>query len=803
MRKLLQDLRYGLAMMLKRPGFTLVTLLALALGIGANTAIFSAVNSILLRPLPYPDAEQLVRLHDSKPPQFDEFPVSPGNFTVWREQTNSFENVAAYYTGPPLIMTGNDRPEVFEGARVSASLFPLLKVHPILGRPFTTDEEELDRAQVVLLSHGLWQRRFGSNPGIIGQQITLSDKSYTIIGVMPPDFKFPTDRTELWVPTGFVPEDRTRHGAHYLAVIARLKPGTSLQQSQTEMQMVAQRLAEQNPQTNAGWNTKVVNWQEDMVGSIRRPLIIISAAVLFVLLIACLNITNLLLAQSLSRSREVAIRMALGASRSRIVRQFLTESMLLSVVGGLLGLLLAIVGVRVLSSFAADTLPGADNISVDWRVLAFTMGLSMLTGIVFGFAPALQFSKPDMNEMLKEGGRAGTDGVHRNRLRRLLVVTEVVLALVLLVGAGLLIRSFTKLQEVNPGFDSRNVLAMNVSLHRTRYPKEPQQAAFFEKVVQGISTVPGVQAAGVVAPLPFTSDMNYGFKLVGQPPVDESQLPQANYYLVSSDYFRVMNIPLLKGRTFTDKDRENVPRVVIINDTMARKYFATEDPLGKQINITNGSDVWREIVGVVGDVKQYGLDTEVKPQIYEPYLQEPFFMMSIVARTSVNPAGMGEPVQAQVYALDKNQPVTTITTMESIVSESLAKRRFSMTLLSIFAGVGLVLATIGIYGVMAFIVSQRTHEMGIRMALGARVADIVRLVVGQAVLLVIIGIVIGLGASFALTRTMSSLLFGVTATDWRTLAGVSILLIAVALIASYLPAYRAMRVNPVEALREE
>ena len=803
MSKLLQDLRYGKAMMWKRPGFTLVTLTALALGIGANTAIFSAVNSILLRGLPYQGPEQLVRIYDVKPGQYDTFPVSPGNFHVWRDQTTAFENIAAYFSLAPLIAPGSDRPEVFETVRVTPSLFPLLKVQPLVGRTFAPEEEASDRALVVLLSHGLWQRRFSSSPGVVGQQITLSDKSYTIVGVMPPSFKFPNDRTDVWVPTGFSQKDRTRHGSHHLSIIGRLKPGTPIQQAQAELNTVAQRLAEQRPETNSGWTTKIVNWQDDLVGSVRRPLWIISAAVLLVLFIACLNIINLMLAQSISRTREVAIRMALGASRGRVIRQLLTESVLLAVVGGILGLVLAFVGVRALSSLAADTLPDANNIAIDWRVLVFTMALSMFTGIIFGLAPALQFSNPDMQDMLKEGGRGGTEGAHRHLLRKLLVVSQVGFAIVLLVGAGLLIRSFSKLRDVNPGFDSTNILAMNISLNRTRYPKGPQQTPFFEKLVQGISTVPGVQAAGVVSPLPFTGDMNYGFEISGKPPADPNQPPQANYYLISSDYFRLMSIPILKGRAFTNYDRENVPRVVIINNTMARKYFENEDPIGKQINITNGSDVWREIVGVVEDVKQYGLDVDVKPQIYEPYLQEPFFMMTILAKTNGNPADMAEPVQRQVYALDKDQPVTKITNMDAVVSDTLAKRRFSMTLLSVFAGVGLVLVGIGIYGLMAYQVSQRTHEMGIRMALGARTADIVKLVVGQAVILVAIGIVVGLFASFALTRTMTSLLFGVTTTDWRTFAGVSGLLIVITLFASYLPAYRAMKVSPVEALREE
>jgi putative ABC transport system permease protein len=799
----LRDVRFGLLMMRKNPGFTLVALLTLVLGIGANTAIFSVVNSVLLRPLPYEGAEQLVRIHSSKPPQFDQFPISPGDFMEWQEQTKSFEQIAAYFTGPPLILTGSGDPEQFEGAHVSASAFPLLRVAPLMGRTFLPEEEGLGNDQVVVLSYGLWQRRFGADPRIIGQPVRLSDQSYTVIGVMPANFKFPSDRTEAWVPTGFAPDDRDKHGAHYLSVLARLKPGVGVQQSQAEIDTVGRRLAEQYPDSNAGWNFKVVTWQEDIVGPIKPALLLVSGAVLFVLLIACVNVTNLLLARAAARSREMSIRAALGASRGQIVRQLLTESLVLSLIGGALGLLLTIWGVKLLLALASETLPVVNGVTVDGRVLGFTLILSLLTGVIFGLVPALQVSTPNLTESLKEGGRGGTEGVGRSRLRKLLVVSEVVLALVLLIGAGLLIRSFLRLRDVNPGFNSRNVLTMKISLPRTRYPEEAQQAAFFEKVLQNVSTLPGVQTAAAVAPLPFDGDMNYDFVIEGRPAITAAETPSANYYLISPDYFRVMGVPLLKGRPFNERDRKGVPRVAIINETMARKYFPGEDPIGKRINVTNGSDVLREIVGVSGDVKQYGLDDETKSQIYEPYLQEPFFVMTLAVRTEGDPMILKGQVYGKVLSIDKEQPVTGVRTLDSIVAESLARRRFTMALFSIFAAVALTLATIGIYGVMSYLVSQRTHEIGIRMTLGAQAGDIMKLVVGQGVLLVVIGTVIGLLAAFALTRVMSSLLFGVSATDFMTFALVSVLLFVVAILASYIPARRAMRVDPMTAMRRE
>ncbi|HYC60529.1 MAG TPA: ABC transporter permease [Thermoanaerobaculia bacterium] len=803
MKILLQDLRYGFAMMVKKPAFTLIAISALMLGIGANTAIFSIVNSVLLRPLPYDEAEQLVRIHDSKPPELERFPVSPGNFTRWRASTRSFERVAAYHSaGRPLVLTGGARPEQLEASRVSANLFALLRVKPALGRTFSVDEEESGRDRVLLLSHSMWQQRFGGDPRIVGRTVTLSDNVYTIVGVMPPSFRFPSETTQVWVPLGFTAKDRTRHGSHYLTVLARLRSGTPIESAQAEMNAIAQALARELPNTNGGWSTKVVAWQEDLVGSLRTPLAVLSAAVFFVLLIACVNVTNLLLARATSRSREVAIRVALGASRGRIVRQLLTESLLLAVTGGALGLLFAIAGVRVLGRFAADTLPAIKDVSIDARVLGFTLLASILTGVIFGLAPALQLAGSETTDALKDGARGTTGGTRRTQLRKILVVAEVGLALVLLVAAGLLIRSFTKLRDVQPGFDAKNVLTMNLSLSRVRYPDDAQKARFAEYAVREVSALPGVESAAVVSPLPFGSDTNYGFAIDGQPIGDESRLPTANHYVISADYFRAMRVPINRGRAFTDRDRDGAPRVAIINETMARTYFPSVDPIGRRIYVTNGTEVWREIVGVAGDVKQYGLDTDAKPQIYEPYLQEPFFAMNLILR-SPHAERMADAATSRLLALDKDQPVTGIRTLESLVADSMARRRFSMTLLTLFASAALLLAAMGIYGVMAYFVSQRTHEIGIRMSLGAHAADILRLIVGEGARLVATGVAVGLAAAFLLTRAMSALLFGVSATDLPTFAGVAVMLLGVALLASYIPARRATKLDLVVALRQE
>ena len=792
MGSLLRDVRYALSFLSRKPGFTLAVLSALILGIGANSALFSVVNSLLLRPLPYDDADRMVRLHERKPPELEAFPVSPGNFTWYQKHARSFEHVAAHYGFPPLVLTGDAGPEQLDGARVSASLFPLLGVRPALGQLFTGEQEERGRDRVVLLSDALWRRRFGADPRIAGRTITLSDQTYTVIGVMPRDFRFPSETTEAWVPLGFTPKDRARHGSHYLTVIAKLKEGTSLAQAQAEMNVLTDRLAKLHPDTNAGWSVDAVSWQDDLTAPMRKPLLILSAAVLFVLLIACVNVTNLLLSRAASRSREVSIRMTLGATRGRVVRQLLTESLLLALAGGVVGLLLAALGVKALSLIAPASLPAIGSIAVDPPVLAFTIVVAVLTAIVFGLAPALQ-----------QTAQGSSVGPRRNRLSKLLVVSEVGLALILLAGAGLLVRSFLELRAVDPGFDSDGVVTMNLALSRVRYREKPRQAEFFAEATRAVANVPGVRAAAVVNPLPFSGDMNYGFALDGQSIAETHRLPVANYTIVSADYFRVMNIALLRGRTFTAHDDASAPHVAIINQTLARRHFGAADPIGKRIYLTDGSEAWREIVGVVADVKLHGLDTPATPQVYDPFAQAPFFITSMAVRVAGDPARSARAIVAAIQRLDPNQPVTAIRTMHEVIGESMAQRRFSMTLILIFAGLALLLAAMGIYAVMSYSVSERTREIGIRLAIGAQRRDILRLVLGQGTMLVVAGVGVGWAAALALTRLMSGLLFGVTPNDWPTFAAVSLLLFVVAVAATYVPARRAMKLDSVAALRRE
>jgi putative ABC transport system permease protein len=787
-------------MLLKNPGFAFVAVIALALGIAANAAIFSVVNAVLLRSLPYDEPERLIVLRENKLPQFPEFSVSPGNFLDWQKQNTVFEKLAAV-RGFAYNLVDTGEPERLRGARVSAGLFEMLGVKPAQGRTFLAEEDQPGHESVVILSHSLWQRRFGGDPNILGRAISLNASSYTVIGIMPPTFQFPDRETELFTPVAFDAKQAEQHGAHYISVVGRLKPGVSLAQARTEMSAIAARLAQQYPDANTGWGVMLFPMQEYESREIKPALLVLLGAVALVLLIACANVANLLLARATARQREIAIRTALGASRWRVIRQLLTESILLAIVGGSLGLLLAVWGMDLLLALAPENLPRVKGGALDIRVLGFTVFITLLTGIVFGLVPALQASRPNLNETLKEGGRGTTGGHHR--VRSSLVITEVALALVLLIGAGLLIRSFYHLQQVNPGFNPKNALAVSVSLPAKKYGEEVQQAAFFAQLTEKVSALPGVVAVGATQSLPIQGDYVLGFNIQGRPPDAPGEEPNTNYYAVSPDYFKAMGIPLLRGRLFTERDKKDAPRVAIINETMAKKFFPNEDPIGKGINVTNGPERFREIVGIVGDVKQYGLDQPTTAQTYEPYLQTPFSGMTLIVRTAGDPVALSAGVRSEVLSIDKDQPVSRIRPLEQIISESVAKQRFAMLLLGIFAMVALVLAAVGLYGVMSYAVTQRTHEIGIRMALGAQQKDVLRLVVGQGMIMALIGVGVGLAASLALTRVMTTLLFGVSATDPLTFLAIPALLAAVALGASFVPARRAMKVDPMVALRYE
>jgi len=801
MNTLLQDLRYGIRMLIKNPGFALVAVIALGLGIGANAAIFSVVNTVLLRPVPYEDPDRLMVLTENQRPKFPEFSIAPGNFIDWQKQNTVFERLVAINSAAFILVGEGAEPERLRGARVSAGLFEMLGVNPVHGRTFLEEEDQPGRENVVILSSGLWKRRFAADSNVIGQPITLSGVSYTIIGVMPPSFGFPDPTTDVWTPIAFTARDAQVHGGHFLSAFGRLKQGTTVDQARTEMSAIAGRLAEQYPDTNAGWGVDVFPMQEYEVRDIRPALIVLLAAVGLVLLIACANVANLLLARATTRQKEIAIRSALGASRGRVARQLLTESVLLALVGGVVGVLLAQWGIASLLALAPPDLPRAKEVTLDSTVLGFTLLVTLLTGVIFGLVPAMQSSRVNLNETLKEGGRGTTGGHHR--VRAGLVVTEVALALVLLIGAGLLIRSFYRLQQVNPGFNPSNALAITISLPGRKYQQPDQRAAFFTQLIEKVSALPGVAAVGASQTLPIQGDYLLGFIIQGRPPFPLGQEPSTNYYSVTPDYFRAMGIPLMRGREFTEQDRTGATRVVIINEEMAKRYFPDEDPIGKRIHVTQGPETFREIVGIVGDVKQYGLARPTTLQTYEPFLQEPYSSMTLVVRADGNLGPLGGAIRSQVLAIDKEQPISRIKALEEVVSESVAKQRFSMLLLGVFAAVALVLAAVGLYGVMSYSVTQRTHEIGIRTALGAKQSDVLKLVVGQGMVLALAGVGIGLVAAFGLTRLMSVLLFGVSTTDPLTFVALPAVLILVALAACFVPARRATKVDPMIALRYE
>ena len=799
-----KDLLYAVRMLFKNPGFTAIAILALALGIGANTAIFTVVNSVLFRPLPFPEPDRLVMTYGENA-SIDEgrVPFCVADFLDWRSQNQVFEHVAAF-SDNRFTYTGGQSPEQFHGAWVTADFFEVMKTQPEKGRTFLPDEDQPGHAPVVIVSHSFWQRKLGADPNVIGRQITLNNSPFSIIGVMPPGFTFPERDIELWAVERLDPP--TRRGPFYMWGVGRLAAGATVEQAKAEMDLIARRVQQETKSTQNDWTFTAVGLTERIVGDARPALLILLAAVVFVLLIASANVANLLLARATAREKEIAIRRALGASRARLIRQLLTESVLLAICGGAVGLLLARWGVDLLLALGADEIPRLQEVRIDTTILGFTLLVSMLSGIIFGLAPALQGSKLNLNEMLKEGGRSNSEGSNRRRLRSILVVAEIALSLVLLISAGLMIKSFLRLQNVNPGFNADNILTMQLSLPRSKYTNANQTTTFFQQLINKVETLPGVESAAISISLPPNNvEVSDNFSIEEHPTPPGENDPSAPILFVSPKYFTTLGVPLLRGRYFTDNDRADAPPVVIINEALARQYFKDADPVGKRFKEgpAAGDNPWMEIIGVVGNVKYTGLDSKEEPAYYMPHLQNAWRFMYLIVRGTSNPQGLLPAIRSEVWSLDKDLPVARVRTMNELLSESVAQPRLRTMLLGIFAGVALLLAAVGIYGVMSYSVTQRKHELGIRMALGASSGDILKMVVGQGVKLAFAGAVLGLIGAYAATRLLSSLLFNVSTTDTMIFVGIPVLLTVIALLASYIPARRATKVDPIIALRYE
>jgi putative ABC transport system permease protein len=801
MNTLLQDIRYGLRMLLKYKGFTAVAVIALALGIGANTAIFSLVNGVLLRPLPFPDAQRIVYFEGNNPSSgINESNISFLDFMDWSQQTDLFASTAAYWTASANLGADGSEPERVPRAGVTSGFFNVLGVQPFLGRAFVPEDDKPGTISSAIISHGLWKRRFGADPAIVGKQVQISSRPITILGVMPPGFEYP-EQTQVWVTSAVSLAEEPRDNRSWSA-IGRLKPGVELKRAQTQISAIDARLAEQFHETNKGWDVKLWTLHERLVREVKPSLLALLGAVGLVLLIACANVANLLLARSAARQKEIAIRAAMGASRGRVLRQMLTESVLLSVIGGIAGLLLSIWLTDVLMSIVPEGAPRPEHIGIDYRVLTFALGVSALTGILFGIVPALQASKLDVTSALKEGGRTG-EGHRRTSARSLLLIGEVALSLMLLVGAGLLIKSFLRLQEVRPGFNPHNVLMGMVALPGAKY-KDQQLPDFFRQLKERLEAAPGVQAVGGGINVPLAASgysIGRGFILEGQPLVRDNDI-DANFSTVTGDYFKALQIPLLAGRTFELRDNAEAPKVVVINETAAKRHFGSPAAaIGKRLTIWHDEKFTREIIGVVGDTKPGSLTGDNGAQIYVPHVQDPQWnFMAMVIRTAGDPAAFATTFRREVQALDKDQPVYSVQTYDDVVMNSLGTRRVSMQLFAVFACAALLLAAVGIYGVMAYSVTQRTQEIGIRMALGAQKSDVLGMVIRQGMTLSVIGVVVGLAGAFGLTRLIANLLFGVEATDPLTFVAIPLLLLFVALVACYLPARRAARLNPIKAL---
>ena len=814
MNGLIQDFRYALRQLRKSPGFAAVAVITLALGIGFNTAIFSVVNAVLLRPLAFADASRLVRIWHVPPeksfPGMTTFPVSAANYLDWERQTQVFDHMAIYsYHG--FTVTGGDKPEQLSAGAVSSGFFATLGVQPILGRVLSPEEDQPGRSHVVVLSYRLWQEHFGGNPGIVGHDINLDGQPYLVAGVMPSNFQFP-DFAKMWTPMAWTDQERAVRGEHHSIVIARLKPGVELKQAQAEMNTISDRLQQQYPDDDKGWGAVVVPMQQDLVSDVRPALLVLLGAVAFVLLIACVNVANLALAKTFSRQKEIAIRTALGATSVRILRQILTETVLLALSGGALGLAFAHFAVRFIVAFLADKLPHSIEVGLDSKVLIFTAIISVVTGIVAGVLPAWRLTRRDVNEALKQGlGRTDADaGGHRTRSA--LVVSEVALSLILLIGAGLMIRSFQNLRNVNPGFDSRQVLTMSVMVSRAKFPSPDQAISFFDRVLQRVRSLPGVESAAVIDNIPLTGGSHQPIAIEGRPVVPMSEQPEVDVRLVSAGYMSAMHIPTLRGRGLSDTDVAGRPAVVLVSESMARQFWPGEDPVGKRLTLTFYPEAIREVVGVVGDVKLDSLD-EMRPSatLYFPLDQVSVpaaggwrsFPMTLLVRSRSGSGELASAVSNAVHEADRDIPLVDISTMDELVENSLSQQRFNMLLLGAFAALALLLAAVGIYSVLSYSVKRSVREIGIRLALGAPVGEVLRMVVFEAMKPTLLGVAIGTAGALALGRVLSSLIFCVRPTDPLTFVAVAALLAAVALVASIVPAYRATKVDPMVALRYE
>ncbi|HXI89280.1 MAG TPA: ABC transporter permease [Blastocatellia bacterium] len=803
MDNLTQDLRFGLRLLRKNPGFTAVAVFTLALSIGANAAIFDVVNGVLLKPLPYKEPDRIVRVFEASP-RFPKFPISPANFLDYRERNDVFDDFATFARGD-LDLSVNDRPERLTGMRVSNGFFHLLGFEPELGRAFLPIDEINGNEHVAVISRALWERSFGKDAAIIGAPVTLSGMSFTIIGVIGSGLQHVGGdyhslphggNVDVWWPLTMDPKVRT---SHFLNAIARLKPGITREQAEARMNVIAQQLEEQHPE-DKDWRISIVSLRDEIVGGAQTMLLILFGAAGFVLLIACVNIANLLLATATARQKEIAVRTALGAGRLRLIRQMLTESLLIAVGGGMAGLLVARWGIEALVALGPKQIPRLHMLSLDWRTFAFALTASLLTGALFGLAPALQISSVNLNESLKEGGRGSSGGSRHNRLRGLLVIAEVSLAFVLLIGAGLLMRTFFYLQNVDPGFNPERVLTATLDLPRARYSTGRKASAFYRELIGRMAALPGVQGAAATSDLPWTGyDENTSFGIEGRQFSDDED-PSAQYHFATPDYFRTLGIPLLEGRFFSEADDADAPRVIVINKSMADRYWPDADAVGKRVRLWGET---RMIAGIVGDLKDSPGELRAKPGFFFPVNQQAQSGLVLVVRTERDPISLLAAMRSEIAALDKELPLSDARTLEQIASAAVARTRFTMLLLSVFAGVALLLAAVGIYGVVSYSVTQRTHEIGIRVALGAQRRDVIGLVARQGMTLVVAGMGAGLAAALVLTRLMSSLLFGVSAGDPITFAGIAVLLMGVALGACFVPARRAMKMDPMVALRHE